>query len=42
MAVYSVGDGFSVRDAVRVNGADDGEEALEGKGTGDVEFEVEG
>lgn len=41
MAVYSVGDGPLVRDAVWVNGADDGEEALEGKGARDVEFHVE-
>ena len=40
MAVDSVRNAFPVGNAVRVNGADDGEETLEGKGPGDVEFEV--
>ena len=40
--VHSVRDASPVRHAVRVNSADNGKEALEGKGSRDVEFQVEG
>jgi hypothetical protein len=36
VAVDSVRNTFPVGDAVRVNGADDGEETLEGKGARDT------
>jgi hypothetical protein len=40
VSVHSVGDAFPVRDAMRVDGTDDGEETLEGEGAGDVELEI--